>query len=480
MGKLNIGKSFRNKKFKYGGYAALLTTIVIAVVVAVNLVVGQLGLKLDLSQNKMFSLSEKTINILKELKSDVKIIGLYEAGKENPMVKEILDKYKGKSSKIVVEYVDPVLHPQFAKQYTKEGQSLSQGSLIVVSGGKHKIIDAYDLYNYDFNQQTFQQTPESLAAEQRLTGAIMYVTSSKNPVVYTLEGHNEGAIPTDITKMMENENYTVNNLNLLTGEWKYENGDILLINSPKRDITNDELKKITDYMAKGGRTVILMDFLDSDMPNLQKLMNTYGLGVQRSAIFEGDTSKMIQNKLFLVPDQKDHDILNPLISSKMPVIVPYAQPIEEIKVRKGSIVIEPLLSTSNKAYAKKDPAKATTLEKESGDIAGPFNIAVASTDKVDELKPEMNSKMVVISSSIVLDPNFIQASGQANADFFMNSINWLVDKKENISISPKSLSVEPINIDVFNALVIAGLVVIVIPLIIAGSGVTVWLRRRHL
>lgn len=480
MGKLNVGKSFRSKKFKYGGYAALLTTIVIAVVVAVNLVVGQLGLKLDLTQNKMFSLSDKTTNILKELKSDVKIIGLYEAGKENMMVKEILNKYKAKSNKIIVEYVDPVLHPQFAKQYTKEGQSLAAGSLIVVSGGKHKIIEGSDLYNYNFNEQTFEQTPESLAAEQRLTGAIMYVTSTKNPVIYTLEGHNEAAVSYDITKMMENENYTVNNLNLLTGEWKYTSGDMLLINSPKRDITSDELKKITDYMSKGGRTIVLMDFIDTDMPNLQKLMNTYGLGVQRAAILEGDTSKMIQNKLFLVPDEKDHDILNPLITAKMPVIIPQAQPIEEIKVRKSSIVIEPLLSTSNKAYAKKDPGKSSTLEKEAGDIAGPFNIAVAATDNVDPSKPELNSKMIVISSSMVLDANFIQASGQANADFFMNSINWLVDKKESIAISPKSLSVEPINIDVFNALVIAGLVVIVIPLIIAGSGVTVWLRRRHL
>lgn len=480
MGKLNIGNSFRDKKFKYGGYAALLTAIVIAVIVAVNLVVGQLDLKLDLTQNKMFSLSDKTVSVLKELKNDVKIIGLYQPGKENLMVKEILDKYKAKSNKIVVEYVDPVLHPQYAKQYTKEGQSLSEGSLIVVSGGKHKVIDAYDLYNYNFNQQTFEQTPESVAAEQRITGAVMYVTSDKNPVVFSLEGHNEGDVSYDVVKMMENENYTIEKINLVAGDWKYETGDILLINSPKRDITSDELKKITDYMAKGGRTVVLMDFIDSDMPNLQKLMNAYGLNVQRAAIFEGDTSKMIQNKLFLVPDQKDHDITDPLISAKMPVIIPQAQPIEEVKVRKSSIVIEPLLSTSNKAYAKKNPANSSTLEKETGDIEGAFNIAVAATDKIDESKPEMNAKMIVISSSMVLDPNFIQASGQANADFFMNSINWLVDKKENIAISPKSLSVEPINIDVFNALVISGLVVIVIPLIVAGSGITVWLRRRHL
>lgn len=480
MAKLNVGKSFRNKKFKYGGYAALLTTIVIAVIVAVNLVVGQLDLKLDLTKNKMFSLSEQTVNILNGLKSDVKIVGLYQSGKENMMVKEILEKYKGKSNKIVVEYVDPVLHPQYAKQYAKEGTSISEGSLIVISGGKNKIIEGSDLYNYNFNQQTLQQTAESLAAEQRITGAIMYVTSNRNPVIYTLEGHNEAAVSYDITKRMENENYTVNNLNLLTGEWKYTSGDILLINSPKRDITSDELKKITEYMSKGGRAIILMDFIDSDMPNFQKLMSTYGLSVQRAAILEGDTSKMIQNKLFLVPDQKDHDILNPLKSAKLPVIIPQAQPIEEVKVRKSSIVIEPLLSTSSKAYAKKEPAKSSTLEKEAGDIAGPFNIAVASTDKIDESKPELNSKMIVISSSMLLDSNFIQASGQGNTDFFMNGINWLVDKKENISISPKSLAVEPINIDVFNALVIAGLVVIVIPLVIAGSGVAVWLRRRHL
>jgi ABC-2 type transport system permease protein len=479
VSKLNIGNSFKSKKFKYGGYAAVLTAIVIAVVIVLNLVVDQLNLKLDLSQKKMFSLSEQTVGILKELKTDVKIIGLYETGKENLMVKEILSRYNARTNKIKVEYVDPVLHPQYARQYTKPGESVSQGSIIVTSGNKHRIISGHDLYNYSFNQQTFQQTRQSLAAEQRLTGAIMYVTSDKNPVVFSLKGHNEESLPYEIIKMMEDENYTFEELNLVSGEWKYESGDILSIVSPKRDISPEELKKINDFLAAEGRLVLLMDYVEGDMPNLAKLLETYGVNVQKALVLEGEARNMVQNKWFLLPDMKDHSIVNPLTSARLPVIIPYAQPISEIKVRKSSIKIEPLLSTSNKAYGRVDTSNQT-LEKIREDMDGPFNVAVAITDKLDESNPNKTAKMIVITSSGMLNSAFTQASNGGNIDFFMNSMNWLVDKEENVSIRPKSLAVDRININMAQALIISGLVVIVIPLLVAISGIIVWLRRRHL
>ena len=85
-----IFKSFKDKKFKYGGYATLMVAVVIAVLAAINILVDQLPWKADLTKEKIYSLSEQTYSILDSLEKDVMIYALYEVGRENPTVDEIL------------------------------------------------------------------------------------------------------------------------------------------------------------------------------------------------------------------------------------------------------------------------------------------------------------------------------------------------------------------------------------------------------
>jgi ABC-type uncharacterized transport system involved in gliding motility auxiliary subunit len=333
---------------------------------------------------------------------------------------------------------------------------------------------------YNFSSET--GGVESLAVEQRVTAALMYVTSDKNPIVYTLQGHNEQLLPADITKALGNENYTIKDINLVSGDLTTENGDILVIASPQRDISPDELKKIKDYLSKGGRAFFLLDLQakEGNLPNMQQLLNSYGVGVQNALIYEGNANNTVAgNRLYLLPNKSDHTILSPLNSSKLSVIIPGAQPIEQIKPKRDTIKIESLLKTSDKAYAKKD-LQAKTQEKEQGDVSGVFDIAVAVTDQLDYNDETKNPKIIVISSSVVLDPQLIAATNGGNLDFVMNSFNWLSERKENVSIRAKELRAEYLNITASQQMVVAGIVVIIIPLIVAVSGVVVWLRRRHL
>ena len=195
----SIRNSFINKKFKYGCYATLMTAVVIAIVIVIILVVDQINWKADLTQNQMFSLSEQTYNVPDNLEQDIKIIGLYETGKEERVVTEIIDRYLARSKRITYTTIDPERYPQLVAKYEKDGQSLSTGSLIVESGDRYKIINRYDLVNYSFSNTSGQFQAQSLAAEQRLTGAILYVTAEDLPVVYLLEGHGEDSLPYDIT-----------------------------------------------------------------------------------------------------------------------------------------------------------------------------------------------------------------------------------------------------------------------------------------
>ena len=92
---------------------------------------------------------------------------------------------------------------------------------------------------------------------------------------------------------------------------------------------------------------------------------------------------------------------------------------------------------------------------------------------------EVESRLVVTANSHFLATQFLlQVPG--NLDFIMNSLNWLADREEVISIRPRSLIHLNLQMSGWQKLIYSGIVVILIPLLALGAGVVVWLRRRHL
>ncbi len=469
-------QSFNTKNFKYGGYATLLTIIAIGILIIINLIAEQIPLTLDLSKNKIFSLSEQTYQIVSDLDRDITIYALYETGRENTDITTILKKYTDHSDKIQLKYIDPNKNPGFAKQYTKDGKNLSIGSLIVESGKRFKIIPASDLFNFDYSNP-YQPSVTSLAVEQRVTGAIMFVKSGKIPVIYALEGHGEQSLPMEIRKQLETENYELKSVNLYTASIP-DDINILLVNSPQRDLTMTEVDKIREFLGNKGRAIFLVDLLRNELPNFQTLLRSYGVAIQPIAIVEGDNNHYIQNNpLWLQPEMGTHQIIEPLVSDKMPVIMPVAQGIKILDVKRRSLNIEPLLTTSAAAWGKTD-LNTTSLTKTKDDLKGPFNVAVAITD--ESANPEGgDSRIVVVGNGMFLASDLIN-SIPGNANFLMNSFSWLQDQKVNLAIKPKSLLTMRLNINFFQSLLLSGIVVILIPLGILCAGLVVWLRRRHL
>ncbi len=471
-----IMDSFKDKKFKYGGYATLLTAFVLAILVVINLVVDQIPFRLDLTENRMFSLSDQTEKIVENLDQEIRIIGLYQTGKENTMFDEILQRYRRINKNISITYIDPVKNPTFSSKYTKDGTSLREGSYIVESDERFKIIDYYDLFNIKSDQ--YGTRAESLALEQRVTNAIQYVTADKLPVVYTLEGHMEQALPYELRQQMELENYEIKTLSLLTEESVPSDATVLMVIAPQRDITAEEEQKIREYLENQGRAIFLMEIVENEMPNFSSLLKSYGIALNRALVIEGDRNNYFQNPAWIVPNMETHEIITPMKSQKMQVLAIGAQGVEILDEKKRSTEITPLLVTSDNAWGRTD-LTSTTPEKEEGDVDGPFNIAVAITDKEwnDETSEYDETKLVVVGDVELLNPQFASIG---NSDFILNSLNWLHDEQESISIRPKSLLSSYLRINAFQKLVIAGIVVILIPLVILGAGLVMWLRRRHL
>lgn len=464
----DISSSFKSKKFKQGSYATLSTIIIICIVVVLNLLIGKFNLKFDLTKNKLYTLSDQSKQILKSINKDVNIIALYKAGNEDKAVKQILDQYEKFSDKIKVQYKDPELYPEYVKKYEKEGNSITEGNIIVECGNKFKVLSSTDLVSYS-------QYSQLLTAEQNITGAITYVTSDKRIIIYNSQGHNEDEIPYNIKNLLENQNYEIKNVNLLTDNIDPNSG-LLMIMGPKVDLSPEEVSKIKNFLEKGGHLFISAPIMKSEPVNLNKLISDYGVKLENALVIEGSSTNRLQNPLYIIPDNLDHSIISPISNSKFPIILKASHPISDVDIVRHTVKVEPLLKTSDKAYAKTN-LQSEAIEKEKNDLSGPFVVACAITDEVGA--DNKNPKIVIISSSNFVDES-LTANGLGNTDLLLNSINWLQDNTQNISVSPKDLSSNYLQLSGAKQLLFSGLVVIVIPIIILISGITVCIRRKNL
>ena len=482
MKKIPLFDSLKSRKFRFGGYAALLIVGVLAVLVVVNVLVGQIPGKLDMTQNKLFSLSDQTYKLLDGLDSDVTITTVTKPESQDPTIKEILAKYAARSKHIALQTIDPERNPGWARQYDPNNQGLAPGSLVVASGKKFKTIGVYDMYNYDTSNPNRQPQLTSLSVEQRVTSAVQFVTAAKNVTLSVLQDHGEQTLDSlGLTSAVSNENYAVKSLSLLTEKAVPTDVDILLVLAPKTDFTSQDADKIRAYLEQGGRAVILMDLLarDKALPNLAGLLQTYGVEVRNAVVVEGDQNKIAaQNPLYVIPSLEYHDILAPLRTNNYAIILPGPQVIQTLELKKRTLKVDALLSSSNKSWGKMNITNAKTVSKESGDLTGPFTLAVAITDPASD-PSKKDTKLIVVGNIQFLSQN-LTAQVPGNGDFFMNSLDWLREQKQSISIRAKNLLQMRLTLTNLQALLFSGVVVILMPLLVLGAGFFVWMRRRHL
>ena len=159
--------------------------------------------------------------------------------------------------------------------------------------------------------------------------------------------------------------------------------DVVLLANPGLDLSAADAEHLRTYLAGGGRMVLLLDLaqLPGRAPQLEELLGNYGLGVQRLLVIEGDANRFVYNRPFyLLPKYEYHDIVSPLSSADLPLLMPVAMALKVSDLKKRALTIEALLSTSENSWGKVNYNTATTTSKEAGDLDGPFTIAYAVTD----------------------------------------------------------------------------------------------------
>ncbi len=473
-----------NSKTRYAGMAALANITVLIILVVGNLIIQKIPADWDLTRRKIFSLTEQSRSFLETLENETVIYLLSKPGREAKEVLQVLKEYEKGSKYIQLEVVDPDRNPTLVKSFAQEGQVIPGGSVIVSSGKYSRVIENMDLYNVSYNQQG---TPEIMGVnvEQRVTSALAYVTTGREPVIYELEGHDEFTLSDlNLTEQIEKANYKAKTLNLLREGKVPEDADVLVILSPTRDLAEVEAQALAAYLENKGALFLAVDLAKEDFPVLNDLLKSYNMSIVKGVVMETDTSRLLpgfgNNPLFFSPRlKKENPITTPLLENNLDMFVFTALGLTETEIKKRNVEVETLLLSSNASWLRTDMTNSS--ESRSGnDIPGPIPVAMSAAVQNRDTGEEDGARLVVLTSG----KSFSSLTGigqiKANIEFFMNSLSWLSNQNDTISISSKTLYRMPLRLNALQAWIYAGIAILLLPLIVILTGTIIHLRRKNL
>lgn len=456
------------KHLSMGAYSTGMIAIVTAMVVVINVFLGQLPASwtiIDFSTQKLYSITDTTKNFLDKLEQDVEIYVMVNEENADKTIAHTLNRYEDYSEHVNVTYVDPATNPTFASKYTNE--SIMQNSVIVVSDLRHKVVDYYDMWIVN----TSTETISGYDGEGQITGAISYVISEEAPKIYITQGHNELEVSESVLTALGKESIETATINLKDYEAVPEDACLLFINGPELDLNEYEAQMIMDYMDQGGVVILVTGSVDVDRPYFDAVMEHMGLELVDGMIVEENTEFYYQNQLYLLPNIADTDYTKDIVGNNYVIFAPYAQGVaatEELV----NIIYTSILNTSRKSFSKVD-LYSTTIEMTEQDIEGPFYVGIEAEHALN------GSKMIVYSCTQLFTDNVSAVSNGTNQLLLVDTISACVDTELNITVPEKSYLVDTIMVP-NNAIVVLGAVVsAILPISVLVSGFVIWFKRRR-
>lgn len=464
------------KTLQFGAYSTGMIAMVLVIAVFVNMAAAALPDRyttLDVTSEKLYSLTDTTKNLLKNLSEDVTIYVLDSENGQDETLGSTLESYRNMSDHIQVVYKDPVVTPDFYKSYT---DSITMNSLIVESEKRFKVIDYSDIYETSFDYNTYQSSVTGYDAEGLLTSAIAYVTNDSAPKLYTLGGHNELSLSDTFENGLKKENADLADLTLLTEDAIPADADGVIILAPENDLGEDDADKLIAYLEQGGSLLIETCYLDrfsEEMPNLSRVLSYFGLSVGDGLIVEQDNSMMYQSPVYLLPEVSYDSLTSGVYGSDYDyVMMPYAQRI--VVEEKEAVEVTTLLETSEQSYTKTGLNDSDDIEKSENDPQGPFAVGV----KAVKAQENGDAQLILYTSQLLFTDVTNQYTMNNNLKLFTNAVGAMMGEAESVSVPVKTFETFYLTIPAADAIRYGILFMGVLPVGLLVIGIVIWIRRR--
>jgi ABC-type uncharacterized transport system involved in gliding motility auxiliary subunit len=467
----------KTRQTKYSAFAFLYIAVVVGVLAFVNVFADRYNKSYDSTSNKQFSLSEQTTKIVKGLKTYTELTYF---GSDFTDARDTLERYSSLSPKLHTRYIDPDRKPQEAR-----AAGFRSDSPVVVDTGSRR------------------EGAKSLT-EEEITAALIRATRTGERTVCMLSAAGEHSADdqdsrgyADLKSLLERENYKVRTESLapkaMEGGKSLSLGQqqtasnveigrdctVLVVGGPKSDYPAPVVAAMEKYVEGGGRALFLLDStlrLGSAEPpgengELAQLLSKWGVTPDKDLVLDlsglGQIFSLGPEVPFII-SYESHPITQPL--TRIPTAYPLARSLETKSTDKTTVT--KLVDTTDNSIGTDSIGPRGAVDPRKGK-KGPLTLAAAGT-----YNGSPQGRFVVVGTSYAAQNSILGSRQLGNRDLFVNMVNWLSSDEDLISIRPKSREDRPVSLTTQRMQATFWFGVVVLPLIVVGTGLFSWWKRR--
>ena len=481
-------ETIKKKWLINGTKTFLLVVVILAFFIGVTVLMQELDLTpIDLTEDKLFTLTDESKEQVKDIDKDINIYFVGYSDDDSTL--DLAKQYTKVNEKIKVEAVTATDRPDLVQKY---GIETSSEGIIIESGDQYKVLASSDLYTYDYT------TYETISiAEEKLTAAIKSVSVEELPKVYFLSGYSSFSLTSGMQYLnmyLQNEVNEVETLDILSEGKIPDDCNTLVIASPEKDFDDIATNAIIDYINKGGNILWLNAAMaqSQELTNVNKILAMYGVNpFEVGIIRETDSSKMVSNSPDLImPEIQYSDVTSKLYDSEGVIFINATKinVVSDEELETLNVTKTELVKTSEEAYFRTNFENSADAAQQ-GEEQSAFLVG-AQFDKVISEENEETGEKEVVSKLIIYGENYFVSDYQLtqstytpmiayrqNKDLVLNSIAYLSDREEDITVRKSTGSITYTATEQENRIILA--IITIVPLLIIIIGIAVWTKRRR-
>jgi hypothetical protein len=482
------GNIFNKRNFRYGMVSVLITVVVILFVILLNSVVTVLFKKypfnIDLTENRVFEISAGTRDFLAALETDVVIYVMNTEAQfiaSSPaeyfmQANEVIRKYAQYSSRIRIVYTDLLRNPDFNSRYPNV--TLRVNDILITAGEQYRVLASSDLFN--IRGSYYGSYVASSKAEQSLTSALLNITRGGTTRAVLITGHGEEDVGA-FTGLLGMNAYETAEVNLFTGGIP-SGASVAILAAPARDLSEEELRKLDVFLEGGdGRVLFYLASLSQPVfPNLGAFLAEWGIEVRQGVAFESDANRLIGSSPYIaLADYAEETYSKNMAQKDILPVIPQSRPLGALFEGARYKTVKTLLRLSPGSGIR-PPEAPDNWSPSPVQITGNVPVLLLSSETRNNASRDLvRSHVLVCGSVFAVDAGILGSPNIANAEYFLDLLGNLAGREDRIYVQDKTLGSAELGASFFQIVVLAVVFTVLLPLVVLGAGIFVWLRRRH-
>ena len=481
-------------------YALLSVLIIVLMVVSLFFVQSSLDLlddnyilRLDLTKEKIYTMTTATRDYVSAITQPVEIIVMSDEsmfattfGQQH----EILRTYARLNDNISLEFVNVLYDPQYLNDYADD--NIEMGDVLFKCGDRYQIVSYTDL-GYSESTDDEDVSIEYSTAESAYNKALVYVICTDTYTVAFTKGHEESSTDAEFRTLLEDNAFTVYNTDLYD-DTDLSEVDILVVNSPIKDFTEEELKSIDNFLTNGGlynKTLVYLSALGkNDTPNLDAFLKEWGLVVEDKVIYEWDRThyylKDYRSTYVTVPSTETTygaRYADRTVIDDYKLLVPFCRVVDTLPYVASSVgtitTTDLLVADGAPALISIERALSSNFVRDMSDESTTeYAAAAISVRNVNGYESRVWACGTgnIIHDTAITDPDFV------NYTYMLDTFKAWVDRPTpDFDVDPVNLSGDTFSFNSVMETVIVFAVLVVLPTAaVVIVGFVVYRRRKHL